>query len=354
MTETTIAQPPQTPLPMAPRQPAARSPLASLLGRLRRFQSVVGLIAITLVAILVSPHDRHGTIIFLEPGNLTDIVRQVSEIGVIALAMTFVILTAGIDLSVGSTLAIGASITAIMLTRVSIPGGYVLHIAIAIGVALAAAGAAGLLNGIVISRLAIQPFIVTLATMMGLRGLARWLTSNTNIDFGFGNDVSAIFADALSQKSVVIGTFVVLAIVFAVLLKRTVFGRYVRAIGDNEKAAIYAGLPIIRTKVWVYFISGLMCGLAGVLHAAQVRQGNPNDGVAYELDAIAAVVIGGTSLAGGRGTITGTIVGTLIMGILTNILQLKQIDNNVQLMVKAVIIVLAVWRSHANERHRSV
>ena len=210
--------------------------------------------------------------------------------------MTFVILTAGIDLSVGSTLAVGASITAIVLTRVSIPG-YMLHIALAITAALAAAGVAGLINGIVISRFSIQPFIVTLATMMGLRGLARWLTNNTNIDFGFGQDVSAVFADMASNKWMVIGCFVVLAVVFAVVLTRTVFGRYVRAIGDNEKAALYAGIPIVRTKILVYLISGLMCGLAGVLHSAQVRQGNPNDGVAYELDAIAAVVIGGTSLS---------------------------------------------------------
>jgi ribose transport system permease protein len=317
--------------------------LRRLIRRLRKFQSIAGLVGIILIAIFASPHDRDGAIIFLEPGNLTDIVRQMSEIGVIALAMTFVILTAGIDLSVGSMLALGATVTAIVLTRVSIPGGNTLHISLAIAAAIAAVGLAGLINGLIISRLSMQPFIVTLATMMGLRGLARSLTSNNNIDFGFGNDAPAIFADNLSDKRIVIAVFLVLALIFALVLKRTVFGRHVRAIGDNEKAAIYAGLPIARTKILVYFISGLMCGLAGVLHAAQVRQGNPNDGVAYELDAIAAVVIGGTSLAGGRGTIVGTIVGTLFMGILTNILQLNQIDNNRQLIVKAVIIILAVW-----------
>ncbi len=315
-----------------------------VLHRLRGVQSVIGLLGIVLLSILISPHDRrNGSIIFLQPGNLIDVVRQVSEIGVIALAMTFVILTGGIDLSVGSTLALGACITAIVLTRGPANMNFGLHIVLAIAAALAVGGGAGLVNGLVISRLAIQPFIVTLAAMMGLRGLAKWATDNTNIDFGFGGDVKAVFADAISSKTVVIGSFVCLAVIFGVMLKRTVFGRYVRAIGDNEKAAAYAGLPIHRTKVWVYFLCGLLCGLAGVLHAAQVRQGNPNDGIAYELDAIAAVVIGGTSLSGGRGTIVGTIVGTLIMGILTNILQLKQVDANVQLMVKAVIIVLAVW-----------
>ncbi len=310
---------------------------------LRNLQGAIGLVGIVLMAILISPRARDGSLIFLQVGNLTDIVRQVSEIGIIALGMTFVILTAGIDLSVGSMLAISASITAMVLTRGSPAMSYGLHMVLAVAAALAVTGAAGLVNGLVISRFDMQPFIVTLAAMIGLRGLARWLTSNTNIDFGFGHDVSAVFAEALSQKTVVIGCFVVLAIVFAVLLKRTIFGRYIRAIGDNEKAARYAGIPIVRIKVWVYFLCGLLSGLAGVLHAAQCHQGNPNDGVAYELEAIAAVVIGGTSLSGGKGAITGTIIGTLIMGILTNILRLKMVDSNVEFMIKAVIIVLAVW-----------
>ena len=142
---------------------------------------------------------------------------------------------------------------------------------------------------------------------------------------------------------VVIGCFAVLSLIFMILLRRTVFGRYVRAVGDNQQAALYAGIPIARTQVWVYSLCGLLAGLAGVLHAAQCYQGNPNDGVAYELEAIAAVVIGGTRLSGGKGTIAGTIVGTLIMGILTNILRLKMVDANVELMIKAVIIVAAVW-----------
>jgi ribose transport system permease protein len=317
----------------------------------KKLQSVIGLIAIIIAAIVLSPRARDGSLVFTEIGNLTDILRQVSEIGIIALAMTFVILTGGIDLSVGSILAISASVTAMMLTRVGGSMGYLPHIVIAVGVALLVSAGLGLINGAVIAKLRIQPFIVTLASMIGVRGLARWLTSNTNIDFSFSGDVTATFADAMSQKSVVIGSFVGLSFVLAFLLKRTVFGRYVRAIGDNEKAATYAGIPIARTTILVYLICGLCSGFAGVLHAAQCHQGNPNDGVAYELEAIAAVVIGGTSLAGGQGTIVGTIIGTLIMGILTNILRLKMVDSNVELMIKAVIIVLAVW---AQSRKRVV
>lgn len=309
---------------------------------IRRLQSGVGLIGIILAAVILSPRATDGSIVFFQAGNITDIVRQVSEIGIIALAMTLVILTAGIDLSVGSILALSASITALVLTRVTPAGGFAVHILLAVGAALGACALVGVANGLIIARLGVQPFIVTLATMIGVRGFARWLTSNTNIDFGFGEDVTAIFARAGSQKPVVIGAFLLLALVFGALLGRTVFGRHVRAIGDNERAAVYSGIPVVRTKIWVYALCGLLAGLAGVLHAAQCHQGNPNDGVSYELEAIAAVVIGGTSLSGGKGSITGTIIGTLIMGVLTNILRLKMVDSNVELIIKAAIIVLAV------------
>ena len=325
-------------------RPAATPRIAGRIrAAFRKIQSAIGLLALLVAAVILSPRARDGSIIFLQAGNLTDIVRQVSEVGIIALGMTLVILTGGIDLSVGSVLALAASVAAMVLvhpmTGISLPT----HMALAMAIALAAAGAIGLANGLVISRLRIQPFIGTLATMIGVRGLARWLTSNTNIDIGFGQDVSAAFANALEQKGVVIGCFITLAAIFIVLLNRTVFGRYVRAVGDNEKAAVYAGIPLARIKIWVYLLCGLLAGVAGLLHAAQCHQGNPNDGVAYELEAIAAVVIGGTSLAGGRGTITGTIIGTMIMGVLTNILRLKMVDSNMELMIKAAIIVLAVW-----------
>ncbi len=212
-----------------------------------------------------------------------------------------------------------------------------------------AAAAVGFLNGLMVARMRLQPFIVTLATMIGVRGLARWLTSNSNIDIGFGTDIASVFAGAFSTKTVVIGSYVVCSLFLAGLLSRTIFGRYVRAIGDNEQAALYAGLPIRKVKTVVYTLAGLLAGYAGVLHAAQNHQGNPNSGVAYELDAIAAVVIGGTSLMGGSGSIAGTVIGTLIMGILTNILRLNNVDSNVEMMIKAVIIIGAVWLQQAGK-----
>ena len=313
-----------------------------MISHLRRFQSFAGLIGILLLAIIFSPTAADGSRIFLQPGNLTDILRQMSLIGMMALAMTYVILTSGIDLSVGSILALSTSVVAMFLTRSYPSLGHGQQIAISIAVALAVSTATGLLNGLVIATLDLQPFVVTLASMIGIRGLAKWLTGNANIDIGFGQDVAAVFADIYRQKAVVIGTYAVLAVVFGVVLARTVFGRYVRAIGDNERAARYTGLPIRAIKIWVYSLSGLLSGLAGVLYAAENHQGNPNAGVAYELDAIAAVVIGGTRLAGGKGSIAGTIVGTLTIGVLTNMLRLNNVDSNVEMMIKAVIIVLAV------------
>jgi ribose transport system permease protein len=298
----------------------------------RRAGPLWALVGVLIIAIAFTP-----TRIFLDPGNLTDILRQISLIGIISLAMTFVILTAGIDLSVGSILALATSLVAMWLTR-----GYSTHISVAILVAVAASAAVGALSGAVIALTRIQPFIVTLAAMIGVRGLAKWITSNQNIDIGFGRDLAAEFAEIFRAKAVVIGSYAVAAAAFWVMLARTVFGRHVRAVGDNEKAAEYAGLPIRRTKIWVYTLSGLLSGFAGVLYAAENHQGNPNAGVAYELDAIAAVVIGGTRLSGGKGSISGTIVGALIMGVLTNMLRLNNVDSNVEMMIKAVIIVLAV------------
>ena len=300
-------------------------------------KSLAALGGIVMLAVLTSPVAGDGSRIFWQAGNLTDILRQVSLIGIISLAMTLVILTGGIDLSVGSILALSTCLSAMWLTR-----GYTHNMAVAIAVAVAACAIVGAVNGAVIAFTEMQPFIVTLASMIGVRGLAKWLTANQNIDIGFGRDLAAAFAEAFREKAVVIGSYAAASAIFWMLLARTVFGRHVRAVGDNEKASRYAGLPVRGAKVWVYTLSGLLSGFAGVLYAAENHQGNPNAGVAYELDAIAAVVIGGTRLSGGKGTISGTIMGTLIMGVLTNMLRLNNVDSNVEMMIKAVIIVLAV------------
>jgi ribose transport system permease protein len=310
--------------------------------RVSQAPGLIALIGLLLLAALTSPISPDGARIFFEVGNLTDILRQVSLIGIISLGMTLVILTGGIDLSVGSVLALSTALTATALTRFWTGWSPALHIMSAIALAIVSCGLLGALNGFLVGRLRVQPFIVTLASMIGVRGLAKWLTGNENIDIGFGDDVAAQFAGVFREKAIVIGSYLAAAAVFWVLLSKTVFGRHVRAIGDNPTAAGYAGLPILRTQLWVYALTGLLAGLAGVLYAAENHQGNPNAGVSYELDAIAAVVIGGTRLSGGQGTLVGTIIGTIIMGVLTNLLRLNNVDSNVEMMIKAVIIVLAV------------
>jgi ribose transport system permease protein len=311
---------------------------------MKRFQSFTGLILIVLIAILLSPK-QHGTgrILFLTPENISDIFRQVSENGIIAIGMTFIILTSGIDLSVGSLLALAATLSAKILTQWNPSFGQPLHLFLAIFLPLVLTSSFGVVYGLVISKLKIQPFIVTLAGMIGLRGLARFLTNNANIDIGFGDDISSTFANLLSPKPVVISTFVLIAIIMSILLSRTVFGLRVKSIGDNSVGSRYAGLPVTKTILITYALSGFLTGIAGILHAAQNHQGSPNDGMSYELDAIAAVVIGGTKMTGGKGSIFGTIIGVFIMGILTNTFRLKGVDINMEMMAKAIIIVIAVW-----------
>ena len=305
-------------------------------------RSFLALLGIVLLAGITSPTTFSGSNIFFQLGNLTDILRQMSIIGIISLSMTFVILTAGIDLSVGSLLAFSSAVTAMCLTRYWVSTSFPVHVFLAVATAILLTIALGALNGLVVARLRVQPFIATLASMIGVRGLAKWGSNNENIDLGFGTDAASKFAAAFRTKSVVITSYVVLAVAFGILLTRTVFGRYVRAVGDNERAALYTGLPISAVKIWVYTLCGLLSGYAGVLYAAANHQGNPNAGNAYELDAIAAVVIGGTRLSGGKGSILGTVLGTLFMAVLTNMLRLNNVDSNVEMMIKAVIIVLAV------------
>jgi len=307
------------------------------LGRLKPF---VGLVAVFALACVFSP-SRRGEMIFLGAGNLTDILRQVSEKGILAVGMTFVILAGGIDLSVGSALAFAATLSSVMLMR----GGY------GTPETLLAVLAAGLLigavNAIVITKGRIQSFIVTLAMMSGARGLARLVSGGSGVEIGYGEGGAPPSFAALGGKLgalVPVPAIIFLAAVAAawIVLNKTRFGRYVHAVGSNETATRLSGVNVNAVKFGVFSICGLLAALAGIIHSAQLEQGNPNDGVAYELDAIAAVVIGGTSLSGGAGTVVGTLAGTLIIGIINNILGLNNVDANVQLLLKGVIIVGAV------------
>jgi len=310
-------------------------------GWLTRYTSLIGLAAVLVLAVAVSPV-RGGRLVFLDLGNLTDILRQVAEKGILAAGMTAVIISGGIDLSVGSVLALSATLTGLLLMQSG------LGVVSTVAAVLAVGAAAGSLNGFVVARWRIQPFIVTLATMSAARGVARYISGGAAIPLGFGEGGAPDTFRALAAP--VVPFVPVPALIFLasvagmyVLLARLRAGRYIYAIGDNEPAARLSGVRVGAHKVMVYVISGTLAALAGIIHCAQLEQGNPNDGVSYELDAIAAVVIGGTSLSGGVGTVGGTLVGTLIIGIINNSMGLNNVDANLQLILKGAIILGAVW-----------
>lgn len=295
------------------------------------------LLFVIVLATVFSPTDLNDDLVFWKAKNLTNVLRQVSEIGVLAIGMTLVIVSGGIDLSVGSLLALSGVVFAYTFKESGWPLG------IALAVSVGASSLFGLASGAVIARLRMQPFIVTLAAMIGSRGFARWLVDNANIDIGFGGGYIEEVVGFVAQKKVVVPTFFVVAAVGFLLLNLTRFGRYIRAVGGSEESAILSGVNVQWVKVRVYLLCGFFAGIAGVVHCCQTRQGSSNAGIAYELDAIAACVIGGCSLAGGKGGIFGAIVGTLALGILSNLLGLNRVDENVQWMLKAVIIIVAVW-----------
>jgi simple sugar transport system permease protein len=373
-----------------------------------------GLGFLLLFGALSSPVTSKGVNIFLSLGNLTDVLRQVSVTGIVAVGMTLVILIAGIDLSVGSILALGTVICAMLLTQegwttasyIGVPAvGAVVFICAwaAIGVvrgftlrkpskpgshpgpamtalfALLCAGAAtglmiwlaaqvsgkfgviavlvtvpcvcalfGALNGALIVYGRLQPFIVTLAMMVGALGLARLIAGQDTAVYPVytGTNATETFEALRMLLWGVIPVpglvFLSVLAVFYALTRFTTYGAYLLAIGGNEQASRLAGINVNRIKIATYTISSALAGLAGILYVAQFRQGKPDAGMGLELDAIAAVVIGGTSLMGGRGSVIGTMVGVLIFGFLGNILQLNNIDSNSQLVLKGVIIIAAV------------
>ena len=236
-------------------------------------QPFIGLVLILVLGTVLSPHATDGTIVFLSPGNLTDVLLQQSEIGIIALAMTFVIIGAGIDLSVGSVLAFSACVTALMLMVWNPHGPTALQVAIAILAASVGGALIGALNGFVITRIRLQPFVMTLATMIGVRGFTKWLTGNVNVDLGFDATPSGRFAELFSSKPFAISLWLSLAIVAHLILTRTVYGRYLRAIGENERAAAYTGLPVRKVRLAAYIGCGLLAAWAGLIHAARSRPG---------------------------------------------------------------------------------
>ncbi|MDI1243414.1 MAG: ABC transporter permease [bacterium] len=272
---------------------------------------------------------------FLTPENLLNILRQNSMLGLVALGMTFVILTGGIDLSVGALLAVAGVIAASLAGQ---------GLIVALPAAVAAATILGLINGLVISKGRIQPFIVTLAMMIAARGLALAVTGEESVRITSSSDSFGW----LGRGSIgfVPVPIVILLVAFAVgwlVLNHTRFGRNVLAVGDNDEAARLMGLNTDRVTILVYAISGALAGLAGVILASRLGTGQPVAGVGWELDAIAAVVIGGTLLTGGQGSALATLVGVLLLGVIFNLFNLEgQISPWWQLVLRGLILLFVV------------
>lgn len=266
--------------------------------------------------------------------NLTNVGRQISLNAILALGMTLVIISGGIDLSVGGVCALGCCVCAKILNST---GSSLLAIAVVLLIGLAV----GAFNGFVVSKTGIAPFIVTLSTVSIIRGITLVMTNASpmpisNAAFKF------IGQGTLLGIPFPIYITLILAIITAFVMNKTVFGRYVYAIGGNERSAVVAGIQVKKVKISVYMLSGFLAAFTAIIYTSRLSSGVPSLGDGFEMDAITAAVIGGASLAGGQGHIWGTMIGAVIIGILNNALNLLNINSYFQDIVKGVVVLLAV------------
>ena len=311
--------------------------------KLLAFASLMGLL---IFFSLASPN-------FMQTDNMVGILQATAVNGVLAIACTFVIITSGIDLSVGTLMTFCAVMAGVFLTYWGLP----FYVGVAAAIFFGAFS--GFISGVLIAILKIPPFIATLGMMLLLKGLSLVISGTKPIYFSDTPEFSSISQDSL------IGYFLpelpipnavlilfVLAVVSSLILNKTVMGSYTFALGSNEEAVRLSGVNVNRWKIIIYSFSGAICGVAGLLIASRLNSAQPALGQGYELDAIAAVVIGGTSLAGGAGTILGTIIGAFIMSVLTNGLRIMSVAQEWQTVVTGVIIILAVYADILRKRKR--
>lgn len=296
---------------------------------LRRLGPLLALLVLVIVVTSLNPN-------FVKPANILNLLRQVSVNALIAFGMTFVIITGGIDLSVGSILALASALAAGMMAMGLSPI-LVIIISILIGALL------GALNGLIITKGQVVPFIATLSTMAIYRGLTLVYTNGNPIT-GFDGGYAFKFLGRgylLGIPMPVVITALVFLVLYLLLHKMT-FGRKAFAIGGNEKASFISGINITKVKLAIYAISGAAASIAGLILTSRLNSAQPTAGVAFELDAIAAVVIGGTSMSGGKGRLFGTLVGALIIGTLNNGLNLLGVSSFYQQIVQGIVILIAV------------
>lgn len=294
---------------------------------LLRAKSVIGLVALVIVFTILSPR-------FFNYYNLTNVLRQTSLNAVIAVGMTYVILTGGIDLSVGSILAFSSAITCGLL-KSNMP------LAISIIIGLAVGTLLGMFNGFVTIKWNIPPFIATFAMMTIARGLTVVYTNGQPIT-GLNEAFSFIGNGYIGPIPVPIIITILIFIIAYYFLKNNKIGRYVYATGGNMQAAKLAGINTNKIILFVYSLSGLLASISGLILASRLNSASPTAGNGYELDAIAAVVLGGTSLAGGEGSLIGTLIGAIIIGVLNNGLDLLNVSPFYQSIAKGIVILLAI------------
>jgi ribose transport system permease protein len=312
----------------------------------QRVLAFAGLIVIFAVFSLASPN-------FLQPNNIIGILIATAVNGVLALGVTYVIITSGIDLSIGTVMTLSAVMTGVFITN--------WHMPVLLGVlaGIITGALCGLANGLLISRFKLPPFIATLGMLNIAKGLSLVISELKPIYFNdtpIFNQIAmgSIFQNIMPGFAIpnMVLILFVLAIIASLILSKTVLGRYTFALGSNEEATRLSGVNVVRWKTLVYTLCGAFAGIAGVLMAARLNSAQPALGQGYELDAIAAAVIGGTSLSGGEGTILGTIIGAFIISTLTNGLRIMSVPQEWQTVVTGAIVILAVYGDTIRRRSK--
>jgi erythritol transport system permease protein len=342
MSASTTTSPPETGSSSAAK-PEGRS--FNLNAVLMEGRALIALIIIVVIFSLLSDN-------YLTTGNLTTITKQVAFNAIVALGMLLVILNGGIDLSVGSTVGLTGAVAGNLFRGLDLPLSQAImfpKVWVIVIIAVAVGMLVGYINGLLIARLHLAPFIVTLGMLYVARGLTQVLLNGQNItnelrgQEGLGNTgFFDVFASKPLGLPISAWVMIVLAIAFSLLLTRTPFGRWLYATGSNERAAELSGVPVKRVKTWIYVLSGMCAGIVGVLQVANISSATADLGQFYELNAIAAVVIGGAALSGGRGTVRGTIIGAFVIGFLANGLVIVGVSPFWQQVITGAVIILAV------------
>lgn len=303
----------------------------------QKILAFAGLIVMFVVFSLASPN-------FFQFSNIVGILLATAVNGVLALGVSFVIITAGIDLSVGTVMTLSAVMAGVFITNLGLP--------IPIGVlgGLLTGGFAGWVNGTVISKMRVPPFVTTLGMLYVAKGLALVISGLKPIYFTEDPGFTKIAMGDIAGIPYAVLIFFGAAIVASIILNKTILGRYTFALGSNEEATRLSGVNTDKWKTAVYTLAGLYSGLAGVLIASRLNSAQPALGAGYELDAIAAVVIGGTSLSGGEGTILGTVIGAFIISVLTNGLRILSVPQEWQIVVTGGILIVAVYADMLRRR----